>query len=660
MQRELFELPGLQLAPAGGLREPRLWFRRFVIWRKPGVAPIQDRAFGPGLNIIWSPDPVDRSALDKDEPPDGPGHGAGKTLVCRLLRYCLGEPQFALDDLRAKIGVAFKDGRVGVEVLVDGKLWVVVRSIGVFGHDVVMEGGSLEVAGSSETPATGMGPFIEMLAERFVTPAVAALLAADPQRAWLLAVAWLARDQECHFGKVTDWRVGGGRSGSPAHGMSAGDATNVIRALIGAITPKEHDLEAQLTKLKKERDEQVRGIERRNWLIESRLKKLMKELKIQGQAIPKGDLLGPFLRSVARRSVAKVAVVDKNGEMAAVEDLEVLADEVRQEVERINSEIATTESTANTAAAIAKLIESESPGLSATIDEASAPMCPVCEVPIDRVLASGCNLSHKLPNLASLHERHSKNAQDLQERKIEVQEAHKRLKVLRAERKAAQFKLAKVRNDLGLARTLRNERAEVWYKARRVGDDVASIENLYSENVAAESEVARLEEQLKELKKEVAAERDQHAQVFKHLGFHFDPLVRRLLGRVPTASGKVVHDGDGLRLVVDFGGERNTPAIDLVKVLAFDLATLCRSIEGATQLPALLIHDSPRTSDLGLSIYHELFHLMLELEEIGGTPLFQYIVTTTSRPPDELVADYRIRMKLKGAPAKDRLLGCDL
>ena len=118
--------------------------------------------------------------------------------------------------------------------------------------------------------------------------------------------------------------------------------------------------------------------------------------------------------------------------------------------------------------------------------------------------------------------------------------------------------------------------------------------------------------------------------------------------------------GNGVQLVVDLGGERNTRAIDLVKVLAFDLATLCRTIEGTTHLPALLIHDSPRNSDLGSSIYHELFHLMRELEDVGGAPLFQYIVPTTSRPPDELVGDDRVRLKLMGAPAEDRFLRRDL
>ena len=660
MQREMFEPPGLQLKPKEGYREPRLWFRRFVIWPEPSAEPIQDRTFGPGLNIIWSPDPVDRSARDGDEAPSGPGHGAGKTLVCRLLRYCLGEPHFAADVLRSKISGAFKDGRVGVEVIVDGKPWAVVRSIGVFGHDVVIEGGTLETAVSPETVATGMAPFVEMLAERFVTPDVAGLIADSPQRAWLLALAWLTRDQECHYGKITEWRVAGGKSGSPAHGLSVSNATNVVRALIGAITHKEHELEPQIEKVEKERDEEARGVERRRWLIENALKKLLKEIELEGQTVPEGDLLGLFLRSAASSRVARVAVVDARGELASVDDLETQYDEAQKEVERLTNEIMTTEGKATTAAAVAKQIESESPGLSASIDEADAPICPVCEVPIDRALAEGCKLSHKLPDVASLRQRRAKNEQDLRERKAEQQAAGQAVERLRVELATATTKRDKGRKDLKGARRLRDERTDAWYEARRVGDDVRSLEKLLSENAAAEKKVAQLDETLKQLKKDVAAERDQHALVFTRLGTHFDPLVRSLLGRVPTASGKVHHDGNGLQLVVDFGGERNTPAIDLVKVLAFDLATLCRSIEGATKLPALLIHDSPRSSDLGLSIYHELFHLMLELEKVGSSPQFQYIVTTTSRPPDDLASDERVRLKLNGAPAKARLLGCDL
>jgi hypothetical protein len=505
-----------------------------------------------------------------------------------------------------------------------------------------------------------MAPFVEMLAERFVTPDVARLIADAPQPAWLLAVAWLTRDQECHFGKVTEWRAAGGKSGSPAHGLSVSNATNIVRALIGAITPREHELDAEIERLDKGRNEEARGTERRRWLIDESLKKILKEVELEGRAVPDGDLLGSFLRSAASSRVARVAIVDAKGELASVDDLEAQYEKAQEELDRLKDEIANTEVKASTAEAVAKQIASETPGLSASLDEAEMPTCPVCEVPIDRVLAEGCKLSHKLPDVASLRQRREKNERDLREKQAEQRAAVQLLQRLRPGLTVATAKREKARRDLQAARRLRDERSDAWYEARRVGDDVGDLEKLLSENAVAEKKVAQLDETLKQRRKDVGAERDQHAQVFARLEAHFDPLVRRLLGRAPNASGKVQHDGNGLQLVVDFGGERNTPAIDLVKVLAFDLATLCRSIEGATNLPALLIHDSPRSSDLGLSIYHELFHLMRELENVGSGPQFQYIVTTTSRPPDDLVDDERVRLKLNGSPAEARLLGRDL
>lgn len=660
MQCEMFEPPGLQVKPKDGAREPPLWFRRFVIWPEPGAEPIQDRAFRPGLNIIWSPDPADRSVHDSDEPPQGPGHGAGKTLLCCLLRYCLGEPNFASDMLRDKISSAFKDGRVGVEVIVDGKPWAVVRSIGVFPHDVVLEDGTLESAVSPQTAATGIATFVEMLAKRFVTPGIVDLIADAPQRAWQLALAWLTRDQDCHFGKVTEWRIEGGKSGSPAQGQSVDNATNIIRALLGAISLKEHELEADIDKLRKERSAETRSIERKRWLIENSLKKILKDTGVERKAIPEGELLGPFLRGIAKNRVARVAVVDAKAEHASADELETKYDEAREDVERIANEIVIMEGKAKIAAAIAKQIESESPGLSASIDDAESPVCPVCEVPIDRVLAEGCKLSHKLPNVASLHARRAKNAQDLREKKAEQKEAEQAVHSLRKDLDVAKAKRDQFQHFFKEARTLRDNRTDAWYEMTRVKDEISNVEKLLDENVVAEKKVAQLEDKIKEMKKNVIVERDQYKQVFAHLRAHFDPLVRRLLGRVSTATGKVYLDKDGLQLAVDFGGDRNSPAINLVKVLAFDIATLCQGIEGTTKLPTLLIHDSPRSSDLGLSIYHELFHLMRELEDIGTGPQFQYIVTTTSRPPDDLVNDERVRLKLKGTPAEARLLRRDL
>lgn len=654
MQLDAFELPRLSVKPEKrGRREPRLWIRRFAIWKEVDGPPIRDEAFGPGLNIIWSPDPADRSTSDKSAVPPGPGHGAGKTLVCRLLRYCLGERRFASDDVREKIALAFPDGRVGVEIVLDGTAWAVVRTIGLSAYDVALEGGTLEHALSVDPKgADGHAALVDKLVETFITPEIAPLIADKPHRAWLHALGWLARDQETHFARATAWRA----SGNP----SVTDATNIVRALIGAITPKEYELGAEIERLDQERKAEEARVERRRWLIEASVRKLLQRLDLDGQAIPPGEFQGAFLRKAARERVAAVAVVDDQGDLASVEELEIAYEEARANLDRLNGEISSAESKAAVASSLVQLIQGESPGLSAAIDDAEIPICLVCEVPIDRALAEGCKLSHKLPDLDTLKARRDRNAADLRKHQDEHREAGASLRRLRVEFEAATRKRDAAKGAFRAARRLRDQRADTWYAARRVGEDIEDLERLTRQNADAATTLSRVEERLEALRAEAKAERDQHAQVFTEVGRHFDPLIRRLLGRVSTASGRVKHDGNGLDLVVDYGGERNTPAIDLVKVLAFDLATLCRSIEGGTRLPALLIHDSPRTSDLGLSIYHELFHLMRELEEVGGGPQFQYIVTTTSRPPDELVDDVRMRMKLMGAPAAARLLAKDL
>jgi hypothetical protein len=149
------------------------------------------------------------------------------------------------------------------------------------------------------------------------------------------------------------------------------------------------------------------------------------------------------------------------------------------------------------------------------------------------------------------------------------------------------------------------------------------------------------------------------AERFGSLASHFAAIVRDLVG--DGADGRAALTGKGLSLQVLMGGNRATAAIDSLKVLAFDLAVLLLSIEGRTNLPAFLVHDSPREADLGLQPYHRLFELVRHIEEqLGERPLFQYIVTTTTRPPAYLRCDPWLRLTLRGGPPEQRLLRRDL
>jgi len=125
-------------------------------------------------------------------------------------------------------------------------------------------------------------------------------------------------------------------------------------------------------------------------------------------------------------------------------------------------------------------------------------------------------------------------------------------------------------------------------------------------------------------------------------------------------TGEVMLDGIGMRLKVELGGERSTAAIESWKVVVFDLATLVMTIEGHTRLSGFLLHDSPREAVLGMSLYAKLFDFVRSLERFGPSPLFQYIVTTTTEPPPQYRQMPWLRLTLRGAPAAERLLRADL
>jgi hypothetical protein len=263
-----------------------------------------------------------------------------------------------------------------------------------------------------------------------------------------------------------------------------------------------------------------------------------------------------------------------------------------------------------------------------------------------------------LPDLESIKQRRAKLQEDLQKEEDRLAGLRERQGQVSADRDKA----ANTTNDLqqsvrAIERT-RDSRQDAWYSARRLLDDVGRLGTTLRAIDDTAVRIQKLDAKLDANRERAAALRDAKAKVIQKASRFFAAIVRDLVG--PTAHGRIALDGNGLHLIIEMGGERSTAAIDSLKILAFDLAGLCMSIEEATHVPAFLLHDSPREADLGLSAYHRLFHFARSLEEIGGQPLFQYIVTTTTRPPDDLLKEPWLRLTLEGAPAEKRLLRKDL
>lgn len=658
LQPDLLGPPSLTVQPIVGQNGPRLWVKRLAIWQEPGGEKVRDISFRPGLNIIWSPDGGD--ALSSESPTDAIGHGSGKTLFCRLLRYCLGEDRYAAEDQRERVSVAFLNGIVGAEVMLDGVCWAILRPLGVRRRHMAVAGGNLDEIASGEGTSTGLEPFLDAVENSILTTGLAALISGQrsDRRSWPIALAWLTRDQECRFNDVLEWRSTASDSDSPARGMTQTEKLDALRAFIVAITPEEHAKRAEVASLDDQRRALEQEIGHRRWEIDRTQSRLASALGVSAETLADGPLAVEQMRKAAQHRLASAAKLPAGEPRSGVDAARREHEGARAEWTRLEAERIRVEATIPESEKMASQLQGELPGISFSKSEAESPICPICEVPIDRALAEGCGVSHKLPDLEACRQR-------LALRKKNIEDEVNRLTSLRSARTQTlqQLALAKQRVDqlaesLAAIEKARDAREGAWYSARRLVDDVERLSELIGTQETAQKSAREIGSRLETERAVLGAFRDKQARVFGRLSEKFDPIVRRLVGS--DAKGRVTLSGNGLEPNVNMGGDRTTAAIDSLKVLAFDLAVLCLSIEGATRVPAFLIHDSPREADLGLSIYHRLFRLVTEIEGSDDQPQFQYIVTTTTRPPEDLAVEPWLRLTLRGSPGTERLLRCDL
>lgn len=653
-QLDLLGRAGLKLNPDRNRSEPRLWVRRLVIWSEPGVV-LREIPLRPGLNIIWSPDPAEQAYTQKGI--SSLGHGSGKTLFCRLLRYCLGEDRFATDEQRYRITEAFPNGRVGAEVVVDGDRWAVVRPIGTGRQHFAIRDTDLDQLATGKFAATGMEPFLKVVESAVLSDDVVALIPGDhPQHAWLVALAWLSRDQECRFDKVLDWRSSDSDSDSPARGLSATKLLDAVRALIGAIVRDEYTLRAEIGEMETQQKEAVHEAAQCGREADRLHAELVIALGLNTDDIPPGRLAIEVLRGAAKANLARSAAVDSTVDVTDLESLRSQADKASQQVEALEKNLAQVEARIPEIESLIRRIKGEMPGATAAVDRSANPLCPVCEVPIDQALAEGCKLSHKVPDLNAARQRLEQVKRDVEQESERLQKNKDMKQRLDNELHPARKHADALYHQLEAAERARNARDETWFNGRRLVGDVDRLDRLLLEQEHMQARADTLESDIEAKRNHATALRDAQADVFIRLSQFFDAIIRELVG--PKATGKVVLDGNGLKLSVELGGERSTAAIDSLKVIAFDLAVMCMSIEGGIHVPAFLVHDSPREADLGLSVYQRLFHLARSLEK-DEPPLFQYIVTTTTRPPDELRDEPWLRETL-GGTAETRLMRRDL
>lgn len=643
MQPDLFPSNDLAIVPEAGRKQPRLWVRKLVIWEKPERI-LREIDLRPGLNIVWSPDPGADDTLPI-------GHGSGKTTFCRFIRYCLGEETFAPDGQRNLIIANFPEGHVGAEVMLDGEPWVVLRPLSHRRRDVVIKNGTFAQAFLAKEP-TGIEPLRNAITSAIVGDAAALMpQAIGRESAWDAALAWMARDQECRFSHYLEWRDSESNSHSPVRGKSRDDHLTIVRAFLRALKPEEILEAAREEQIAKAIDTARVRLGQLEWLTKDSKGKLFKALGSGRE--PGADLDAVYFMALAKENYEKALKLPIGGTVD-LPQVRTERDRAVSEVNRLTNAIEQNTLKQQHAAETERQLASEMNIEWSKLWTEENPVCPTCFRRLDVDHAAHIGISKGPTVLEQLRARYDARLRELETAKASQKTCRDADKQLKYDLAAAKQKQAALETRLKALQDAGDIRPAAIKQADAVIAEVDRFTEYSKEMAVLSKALSDKEAELESVKGTMGAHRKAESLAIAQLAAHFQTVVRKLSHTEASADIKL--DGKGLNLRTDLGGA----AIDSLKVVAFDYAVLMLTIEGKTHLPGFLLHDSPREADLGRSIYNRLFGLIRQLEIVSEAPLFQYVVTTTTDPPEAFKEEPWVCLKILGSPADNRLMKADL
>lgn len=657
--------PAPELKPGAGLAEPRLWVRRLRLWHDfADDDPMHGRSipFRRGLNIVSSPAGPTAEQVST-------GHAAGKTLLCRQIRYCLGEDTFADPEDTNAIRTRFPNGGVGAEIRLRGETWVVRRAFASRGDDRAMRGERLEDL-ADDSHRNSFGAFREAIEVVAFTEAHRELLKelADIEVPWQYVLAWLTRDQECRLDGLTHWRHPESSSHSPVRKASAETRLNVLRMAIGLYS--EHSNIAR--KRVSEASQTASTAESEVRQADERFKVLRRDLAAALRR-EEGDIWPPPLPSpeealhdeqVAREAHVRrlEAVADQRlrsttaVETTAAQKADEKAFEAAcAELAEVEQRIPDIDDEVKRGKAQLELVSTDNAKAWADLRRAKHPTCPYDDMPLDVEKAKFVCPMPRLPDpdaarkLAQESDAHQNQVAD------EVSSRASTLAKLKGQRAALNTRITNLRraveaHQLAITRTTQESQA-AWAAKGTLRSFAGAVKALEDARAA--------EKKAKDAEKIILEQKNEHLSTYStaELTKWFDVLVKQIVAQ--EAKGEVTLDGKGLNATIQWRGRRRSVALNSLRLVLFDLAALLCAVEGTSSAPAFLLHDSPREGDLDPWTYARLFEVALALGPEEETAPFQYIVTTTTEPPEGDVRE-RIQVELSARSDETRFFRVDL
>ena len=641
----LFLDPPFHLTPAADRTEPRVWVRRLVVVseRSPSGEVIRDVPFRRGLNIIRV---ADRPTGDDRII----AHSVGKTLLTRLIRYCLGEHHFASEERTAAIAAKFPKAYVLAEVRAHGRGWVAARPLrdGKAADSFAVEADDWT---AGLVPAAELGRFTTFTQaveeQAFAGLPGLKLPAAGREPRWLDVVAWMGRDAECKYQHPHEWHTPLARSGTAR--LDVPDASLLTCWVMGVLDTEDIAEQQKRQQWAEQRDTAKAAAERLRRRTDALEPILTARFGVGADELSNG-LFGDQAQGVIDRTRDTLRTRRTDARTAS------RLGELQDEMVRTAADVRLTENEIKQAQGFQREAEGDLRQLRSgtqTREQFYASCDPrVC--PLER---PDCRYHPKNATTVPDEDRKARIA----ERQADYVRHTERINELTAKLPKLQKAATSASDAYTAARDARDDTVRAIDTEIGRWDELEEQFRGYTADVrSAERELKKVEKaerSIRESQEQQRADRAERDRQVRELSRLYDGTLKRLIG--PDAGGVVRRDARGLHPVPD---ELTAPGGatlgSLAQVVALDLAYLAAHLTGYGQLPGFLIHDSPESIVMESALYDRLLRFAVELETAcGGRGIgFQYIVTTTAPPPGEIAGEPYAVLTLDARSDATRLL----
>ena len=633
-------------------------------------APIREIPFHRGLNIVWGVELPDDAGIDAAHPVTLSGHSVGKTTCCRLIRYCLGESTFGNPGAMNRIRNTFPEGWVGMELVADGQEWSVLKSIGRSGDAKAAQGVAVESLFDLERKQNQFGVFMGHLRGAMMSGFQADTPpdSAKPYE-WKHLLAWLTRDQEARFQSLYDWRSPRSGADMPRFERPKEHALYLLRLVLDIVQDEElraarslGEAESELAQLKSRMEELRREPEYGRNEQERALKHWVGLSSEDTLNVDESDLTSPL---VMRRTELNNAIsslqneIDACDAQIAMRRVWLASDDKQRRVFRdlLESTEEATEHEKNEGPeddTIRKLRALR--GKDCTYGNIPIGKCSYVQERLgkaDKVIdlqqkREGSRVASVTEERLSILEQQRK---DHDEVVALLEELRKKLDKDVADKRAKEVQLAKQREQLQRL----DHHLEQWRAARDRAEGRTPNTDLEQKTALAAEQQKIIERQKQELQRLQAS----YGQRLQAIGNIYDGLIKSALSN--TYSGALRMSKGELQFQIEESTGLSGEAVETLALVLADVAAMMCSCQGIGNHPRFLLHDSPREADLDRHIYNRYLQAMMTLStEYGGAESapFQYIITTTSRPPEKL--RQAICLQLEAHPQTNMLFGCAL